>query len=109
MPTELKAWPPFPEYGEVNEIVGERGLMILRPYQKLLLRTADDWQTLRELPPREADPVLDFLREEHEAFADSLARNAEPPVTAAQGRHTVEVIQAAYLSSQTGKAVYLPL
>ena len=109
MPSELKAWPPFPDYHEVSEIIGERGLMVLRPYQKLLLRTADEWQTLCELTPREADPVLVFLREEVEALADAVANDTDPPVTAAEGRHCVEVIQAAYHSSETGQAVCLPL
>ena len=109
MPNELKAWPPFPDYHEANEIVGEHGLMILRPYQKLMLRTADEWQTLCELTPREADPVTTFLREEVEGLAEAIENDADPPVTAQEGRHAVEVIQAAYESSRTGKAVYLPL
>ena len=46
------------------------------------------------------EPPLRVLRQE---------RGAEPPVTAAEGRHCVEIIQAAYQSSETGKAVYLPL
>ena len=136
MPTELKAWPPFPGFHETNEIVGETGLMLLRPYEKLMLRTAregeapaeppgargsrgsagaspshtnDDWQTLCELSPKEADPVLDFLREEVEALVAAVENDTDPPVTAAEGRHCVEVIEAAYRSSQTGEAVTLPL
>ncbi|MBM4039922.1 MAG: Gfo/Idh/MocA family oxidoreductase, partial [Planctomycetes bacterium] len=112
MPNELKAWPPFPDYHEVNELIGERGLMLLRPYQRLLLRNGkegDDWKTIAELPPREADNPTIFLREEVEALADAVAGGTVPPVTAAEGRHCVEVIQAAYESSRTGKAVYLPL
>ena len=109
MPTELKAWPPFPGFHETNEIIGERGLMLLRPYEKLLLRAADDWQTICELTPREADPVLDFLREEVEALTDAIETDTDPPVTAAEGRHTVEIIEAAYRSSETGEAVTLPL
>jgi len=112
MPNELKAWPPFPDYHEVNEIFGERGLMHLRPYGKLAVRNGkdgDDWKTIAELPPREADVPTTFLREEVEALADAVANDTEPPVTAAEGRHCVEIIQAAYESSKTGKAVYLPL
>ncbi len=112
MPNELKAWPPFPDYHEVNEIFGERGLMHLRPYGKLAVRNGkdgDDWKTIAELPPREADVPTTFLREEVEALADAVANDTEPPVTAAEGRHCVEIIQAAYESSRTGKAVYLPL
>ncbi|HPD13744.1 MAG TPA: Gfo/Idh/MocA family oxidoreductase [Planctomycetota bacterium] len=112
MPNELKAWPPFPDYHEVNELIGERGLMLLRPYQKLALRNGrdgDDWKTLSELTWKEADNPTIFLREEVEALADAVANGTEPPVTAAEGRHCVEIIQAAYESSRTGKAVYLPL
>jgi predicted dehydrogenase len=37
------------------------------------------------------------------------ASGGELPVPSAQGRHTVEVIEAAYRSSRTGEAVKLPL
>ena len=74
----------------------------------LMLRTGDDWQTVRELPAAEADPVFQFLREEVESLADAVENDTDPPVTAAEGRHAVEVIEAAYRSSQTGQAVYLP-
>ena len=109
MPTELETWPPFPGFHETNEIVGEHGLMLLRPYEKLMLRTKDAWKTVCELTAKEADPVTTFLREEVEALAHAVATNTDPPVTAAEGRHTVEVIQAAYQSSETGEAVKLPL
>ena len=109
MPTELEKWPPFPGFHETNEIVGEHGLMLLRPYEKLMLRTKDAWKTVCELTAKEADPVTTFLREEVEALAHAVATNTDPPVTAAEGRHTVEVIQAAYQSSETGEAVHLPL
>jgi predicted dehydrogenase len=39
----------------------------------------------------------------------AAANDTEPPVAADEGRHCVEIIQAAYESSRTGKAVYLPL
>jgi len=109
MPPSLKTWPPFPGFHETNEIVGERGLMLLRPYEKLLLRTSDQWETVLELPKEKADPIEEFLREEVEALADAAANDTEPPVTGAEGRHTVEVIEAAYRSAQTGRSVALPL
>ena len=59
-----------------------------------MLRTKDAWRTVCELTAKEADPVTTFT---------------DPPVTAAEGRHTVEIIQAAYQSSETGEAVALPL
>ena len=109
MPPELKTWPPFPGFHETNEIIGERGLMLLRPYEKLMVRTADEWQTVQELPKEKADPIHEFLREEVEALADAVANDTEPPVTGEEGRHTVEVIEAAYRSARTGQSVALPL
>ncbi|MFW6162832.1 MAG: Gfo/Idh/MocA family protein [Planctomycetota bacterium] len=109
MPAELKTWPPFPGFHETNEIVGQSGLMLLRPYEKLMLRTSDEWELVRELPPEQADPVNAFLREEVEALIHAVETDTEPPVTAAEGRHAVEVIEAAYRSSETGEAVTLPL
>jgi predicted dehydrogenase len=109
MPSELETWPPFPGFQETNEIVGQHGLLLLQPYQRLLLRDSDPWQTVCELPKEEADPISTFLREEVEGLIDAVERDVPPPVTAAEGRHTVEVIQAAYQSSETGEAVSLPL
>ncbi|MFP4055318.1 MAG: Gfo/Idh/MocA family protein [Candidatus Brocadiia bacterium] len=109
MPPELETWPPFPGFQETNEIVGQSGLMLLQPYQRLMLRNTDQWETVCELPKEEADPISTFLREEVEALAEAVATDSEPPVTGAEGRHTVEVIQAAYRSSQSGEAVGLPL
>lgn len=107
MPTGLADWPPFPEFHETNEIVGEKGLMILRPYQRLMLRTDGDWRTVLELTKREADPVTTFLREEVEGLVDSIRNDTDPPVTAEEGRHVVEVCLAAYESARTGELVHL--
>ena len=108
MPPALKAWPPFPGMCESNEIACENGLMLLEPYGRLLLRDADEWQTLRELTSREADPVTVFLAEEVECLfraADGL--DADPLATPEQGRHVVEVCLAGLESSRTGKAIQL--
>ncbi|HIE52740.1 MAG TPA: Gfo/Idh/MocA family oxidoreductase [Armatimonadetes bacterium] len=107
MPPELSAWPPFPEFHEVNEIVGEKGLMILRPYQRVMLRRDGGWETVLELSGEEADPVHSFLREETEDLIDSIVQDTTPPVTPEEGKHTVEVCLAAYESSRTGEAVHL--
>ncbi len=109
MPRELQTWPPFPGFHETNEIVGLHGLMLLRPYERVMLRTADEWKTVQELPKEKADPIEEFLREEVEALADAVVNDTDPPVTAEEGRHTVEVIEAAYLSARTGRSVTLPL
>jgi predicted dehydrogenase len=107
MPAGLKDWPPFPGMHEVNEIVCERGLMELRPYSKLMVRKSDGWETVQELPPREADPLRQFLRQEVEDLARSALSNTEPPIPGEAGRHTVQVCLAAYESSQKGREIAL--
>ncbi|HUS91241.1 MAG TPA: Gfo/Idh/MocA family oxidoreductase [Phycisphaerae bacterium] len=108
MPTELQSWPPFPGMCERNEIVCEHGLILLEPYGRLCVRTADDWQTLRELEPRQADPVLDFLAAEVECLLRAAdGQDAAPLATPEEGRHVVEVCLAGLESSRTGRAVTL--
>ena len=108
MPDELKAWPPFPRMCERNEIVCEGGLMLLEPYGRLMVRTTDEWETLRELPKQEADPIKTFLAEEVECLLLAAdGQDADPLATPAEGRHVVEVCLAGLESSRTGRAVTL--
>ena len=108
MPAELKSWPPFPGMCERNEIVCEHGLMLLDPYGRLCVRTGDEWETLRELEPRQADPVIDFLAAEVEClFRAAAGEGASPLATPEEGRHVVEICLAGLESSRTGRAVAL--
>ncbi len=108
MPRELETWPPFAGMCESNEIVCEHGLMLLEPYGRLCVRGADEWQTVRELPHKEADPIHTFLAQEVEClFRAADGQDASPLATAEEGRHVVEVCLAALESSRTGRAVQL--
>ena len=108
MPDELGSWPPFPGLCERNEIVCEHGLMVLDPYGRLSIRTGDEWETVRELDQRQADPVLDFLAEEVAClFRAADGQDAAPLATPEEGRHVVEVCLAGLASSRTHRAVAL--
>lgn len=108
IPDELKSWPPFPGMCESNEIVCEHGLMLLEPYGRLMVRTGDEWETVRELTPREADPITVFLAEEAEClFRAAAGEDASPLATAEEGRHVVEVCLAGLESSRSGRSVAL--
>jgi len=107
-PPNVGQWPPFPDMPEEEScIVGDRGLMILRPYEYLKVRTDGGWETVQQLPKEEADPVLTFLHQEAEDLLKAVDSNQEPTVTGEQGKHTVAAICAAYESSRTGMAVNL--
>lgn len=109
MPPELKTWPPFAGMCESNEIVCERGLMLLEPYGRLCVRSGDEWRTVRELPARQADPIHTFLAQEVECLLRAAdGRDASPLATPEEGRHVVEVCLAGLESSRTGRAVHLP-
>ena len=104
---EIKEWPPFPGFRERNEIVCEKGLMILEPYGGLRIRKNGNWETILELPEEKADPIQTFLREEVETLAIAVQTDTDPPCTGEDGRHTVEIILAALESSAKRKSIDL--
>lgn len=103
----IKNWPPFPGFKEKNEVVCEKGLMIIEPYGRLLTRKNGDWETRLDLPADQADPVHSFLRQEVEALALAIQTDTEPPCPGEDGRHTVEICLAAIESSMQKKSVEL--
>ena len=90
MPNELKAWPPFPDYHEANEIVGERGLMILRPYQKPCSapatrgRPSASWP--RRMPIRSSRSSAKRPKPSPTPSRTALSRPSPPPKAAIASR-----------------------
>lgn len=103
----IKNWPPFPGFRERNEVVCEKGLMIIEPYGRLLTRTDGEWETILDLPVDQADPVHTFLRQEVEALAVAVQTDTDPPCPGEDGRHTVEICLAAIESSVQRRSVDL--
>jgi len=103
----IKEYPPFPDFRENNEIVCEKGLMILEPYRRLLIRKNGGWETILELPREKADPIRKFLREELEMLAYAIETDSDPPCTGEDGRHTVEICLSAIESSKKDKIIEL--
>ena len=96
-------------------VVGERGALDIDGYGKLQIDTGSGWQTLWEQPPidfvnRPLEPArLEAFYTQTQAFVDDVLDGREPTVSGEVGRAAVEIVEAAWRSSETGQAVELPL
>lgn len=92
------------------ELVGDRGLMEVDPYNKVkVAREGDtDWATVYDIS-QVRDPRQKAFADEDRDFIQCIVDDTPPPVSGKDGRAAVEIVLAAYESSRTGKAVHLPL
>lgn len=107
--------PSLPDayYGYV--VVGEKGIIDVNSYGKVKLGMGDEWRVIHEFPkidyinrpldPNRLQPFMSSLQ----SFIDDVLDARPPTVSGDDGRIAVEMVDAAKLSSSTGKAVPLPL
>lgn len=94
-------------------VVGERGILDIDGYGKLLLGRDDRWELVWEQPPidyinRPLDPVrLEAFYLQVQAFVDDVLDGRTPTVSGEEGRAAVAQVEAAWKSSRTGQAVEL--
>lgn len=107
--------PSLPDSMHRYIVVGDRGLLDIDGYGKLLLGTGDQWELVWEQPPidfinRPMEPTrLEAFYTQTQAFTDNVLDGRKPTVSGEDGRAAVEVVEATWLSSRTGQAVELPL
>ena len=82
------------------QIVGDEGLIDFDSYEsvKIARKETKKWQTVYEFG--------DFAEERQKAFS---FEDKTPPVTGEDGRKAVEIVVAAYKSSEIKDVVNLPL
>ena len=92
------------------QLVGEEGLMDVDPYNqvKVARKEKGEWETVYDLSlvenPRQkafADEARDFIR--------CIVEDTAPPVSGQDGRAAVEIVLAAYRSSEIEQTIRLPL
>lgn len=94
-------------------VVGERGILDIDGYGKLLIGRDDRWELVWEQPPidyinRPLDPVrLEAFFHQTQAFVDDVLDGRSPTVSGEEGRAAVAQVEAAWESSRTGQAVEL--
>lgn len=107
---------PVPE-GSLHRyvIVGEKGILDADGYGKLLLGKGDKWETVAEQgyfdpkgAPLQPTKIVAFYTQV-QTFVDDILDHRPPTVSGQEGRAAVEILDAARISSATGKAVDLPL
>lgn len=91
------------------ELVGDRGLMDVDPYNQVrVAREGGAWETVYDIA-RVNDPRQKAFADEVRDFVQCIVDDTPPPVTGEDGRAAVEVALTAYRSSEIGEAVRLPL
>lgn len=109
---------PKPGFGETRDVLriwGSEGLMEVQHFGKIRVLTGDEWEEVWEQPTFNyvTDPMnpsrLEAFYTQTQDFVDGLRFNRPPAVSGQDGRATVEMVQAACLSSLTGSSVSLPL
>ncbi len=96
-------------------IVGEKGILDVDGYGKVMLGKDGKWESVGEQPyfdpmgdPLQPTKIVAFYTQV-QAFVDDILDHRPPTVSGSEGRAAVEVLDAARLSSATGKAIDLPL
>ncbi|MSP13064.1 MAG: Gfo/Idh/MocA family oxidoreductase [Chloroflexi bacterium] len=107
--------PNLPNHAHRYIVVGDKGILDIDGYGKLLLGSGDQWELIWEQPAmdyinRPMEPQrLEAFYNQTQAFIDDVLDNRPPTVSGEDGRAAVEIVEAAQRSSQTGQAVELPL
>jgi len=107
--------PNIPDAMHRYVVVGSKGILDIDGYGKLMLGKDNKWELIW------TQPTFDFIKDplnparlyafytQAQAFVDDILNRRSPTVPGSEGRAAVEVVQAARISSETGKAVDLPL
>jgi predicted dehydrogenase len=96
-------------------VVGEKGILDIDGYGRLLYGSGDRWQVVWEQPAidftnRPLEPSrLEAFYTQTQAFIDNILDGGAPTVSGEDGRAAVETVEAARRSAQSGQAVELPL
>jgi predicted dehydrogenase len=107
--------PSLPDSRFGFTLVGERGILEIDGYGALKLGSGDEWQTVWTMPQIDYvanpfDPVrLQSFSGALQSFIDDVLDGRPASVPGEAGRAAVEIVEAAKISSQTGKVVELPL
>ncbi|MDA4115259.1 MAG: Gfo/Idh/MocA family oxidoreductase [Thaumarchaeota archaeon] len=91
------------------EVLGTKGVLFTRPDAPTGMRVVKGSHESIASYSWYADRFKEAYRLEMESFVDCIVKDAEPKVTAQDGKAAVEVATAARKSMQEGKAVNLPL
>ena len=91
------------------EVLGTKGAIFTRPEAPSGMRVVKGSQETLAAYSWYADRFKEAYRLEMESFVDCIVKDAEPRVTAQDGKAAVEVATAARKSMQEGKAVNLPM
>jgi predicted dehydrogenase len=100
---------PFPQ--TLGEIEGEIGSILIEPGERLrvhargktrTLPVADDGRPWTSRPWRQ---IQDSVVRTQQHFIDSLRRGVEPETSGRRSLHTYALIEAAYLSAETGRRI----
>lgn len=95
--------PYFPGLTDTAEIVGEKGLLLVKSYQGVSIRKGEEWETLLQPPKEEIEKGV--FESQLDDFLTSILEDREPPITGEDGKRAVELCEAAYTSWKEDRLV----
>jgi predicted dehydrogenase len=108
--------PGFPNSGFHSWVIGEKGIIDLDAYGELSVAMNGTWEHVFRQAPIDwqkdgkfAPVRMQSYRDQNQEFIDSILEHRQPAVTGLDGEKAVEVVLAAYASSETQRSVAIPL
>ncbi|NQU50979.1 MAG: Gfo/Idh/MocA family oxidoreductase [Bacteroidetes bacterium] len=97
----------FDSGGPIFEVMitGTKGMIKADMFKGVWLGQNDEWKRIKE--PESGDPEVEALIFEWSDFIGNIMDKKPVSISGEYGRHMIEVIEAAQISSQLGKEVYL--
>lgn len=107
----------YPGFPQKIELHGEKGSIILESDQITFWKLQDfpqptDFSLLTEKVDTSSSPTAGFSLEYHyrqiQEFIGAVKENRSPLVDGVEGRKSLEIVRAIYLSSKIGESIYFP-
>ncbi len=91
--------------GDTAQIVGEKGLLNVKSYDRVMVKRGRDWELVFKPEPGEVEK--DVFKNEDQDFVNAIVENIEPPITGEDGRRAVQLCMSAYQSWKEDRLVKL--
>ncbi len=95
--------PYFPSLTDIAEIVGEKGLLLVKSYEEVKIRKGGNWEIL--FKPEKDEVEKGVFENELNDFIECIINDTEPPITGEDGKRAVQLCEASYKSWKEDKLI----